>query len=79
MAPREGEDPGNVTRDDIVDFGEMLAKTEETGRFFFQVGLLKSNQLPIKSSHNWPNPFWESSRGTLEVGLKFGEGVGKWC
>lgn len=57
MAPREEEDPGSVIRVHIMDFGAMLAKMEERGRFLFQAGLLNSSQLHVKSSHNELNSF----------------------
>lgn len=58
----------------------MLAKIEEISRFFYQVGLLKSSQFLIKSlSYQKLNPFWEISRGNTEAGLKFKEGMTKWC
>lgn len=43
MVPREGEDPG--IRVHRVDFGEVLAKIQEMGRFLLQAGLLNSSQL----------------------------------
>lgn len=66
----------------------MLAKIEEISRFFYQVGLLKSSQFLIKTlsyqkliklSYQKLNPFWEISRGNIEAGLKFKEGMIKWC
>lgn len=62
MAPREEEDPGSVIRVHIMDFGAMLAKMEERGRFLFQAGLLNSSQLHVKSSHNELNSFWVLGR-----------------